>query len=316
MITRTTQTSYFPLEVGIDVAKQELQVDAGGRQQTISNSRRAITALLGRLRKEQPSFRVTCEATGGYEHLLLRICLEKGVAVSQVNPLQIKHFARSYGTRAKTDAIDARLLARFGRERNPSCLQQQWLSLQKLREHQRHLDRLIRQRTAMLAELDKYLEASLRNEIRREIRRTESSIQKARTAIDELVEADQHLLERREIMESVTGVGRATSHRLLAHMPELGTLDRRSAASLAGLAPHPQDSGQTTGTRQIGGGRRNVRTALYMAALVAATHNEHLRGYFRQLRARGKSGRVALIAVARKLLIHLNSRLKPLSSTI
>ena len=313
---KTNYPSKFELEVGIDVAKEDLQIHAGQLQQSVNNSRRSISALLRKLLKQQPSLRIICESTGGYEDLLIQICLENGVAISQVNPLHVKHFVRSYGTRAKTDAIDARALALFGSQRNPICLEAKWLSLRKLREHQRHLDRLIRQRTALRGELDKYLERSLLSEIRREIRSCERSIEKTRNTIAEMVEADAELLRRREIMESVVGVGRATSHSLLAHLPELGTLDRHRIASLAGLAPHPRDSGKSKGQRHIGGGRRKVRTALYMAAVAATRHNEHLRGYFRQLRERGKCGRVALVAVARKLLIHLNSQLKPLSSTI
>ena len=313
---KTTKPSTFRLEVGVDVAKNELQVDAGQYQRPIPNTHRAISSLLSKLCKDHSSLRITCESTGGYENLLIRVCLEKGVAVSRVNPLHVKHFVRSYGTRAKTDRIDARMLARFGRERNPVCLDGSWLALSRLREHQRHLNRLIRQRTALLGEIDKYLDKALRAEIRREIRSTERKIERSRQIMAEMVEADPELLKRREIMEKVSGVGRATSHSLLATMPELGTMDRRRAASLAGLAPHPRESGLSSSPRFIGAGRKEARTALYMAALAATRHNEHLRGYFRQLRARGKSGKVALIAVARKLLIYLNTQLKPLGSTI
>lgn len=304
------------LEVGVDVAKHNLQIHADGSQQSIPNTERDIRAYLRQLIQEHQILRVTCEATGGYENNLIRTCLRMGIPISLANPLHVKFFARSLGTRAKTDPIDAKLISRFARERNPATVTEQWHVTQQLRDYYRLLSRLNRHRTALLAEIDKYSDSVIKRDIRQEIKSTEKRILKYRQAIDKVVASNQDLLKRRSIMEAVIGVGRHTSNTLLAVMPELGTMDRRRVASLAGLAPHPRDSGQHQGKRVIVAGRKSVRTALYMASLSAVRLNPDFRGHYKHLRSRGKSGRCALIAIARKLLIHLNTLLKPTFSTI
>jgi len=300
----------YELEIGVDVAKSELCASIGTGITSFANSPAGIKALFAAIKKAGGNARITCEATGSYQDLLVRSCLEKGFPVSQCDAAQIKHFIKSFGQRAKTDPIDAHYIAKFATDRSPATLGKEWIRQLDMRELKRRQDFLIRQCAQCKASLDSYQDAGIKAEIRREIKAREKAIAKHELKLGELVDADPVLKRKRELMGSVVGIGERTSLALLLLLPELGTANRGKIASLAGLAPMHRKSGTMDGARTVkGGGRAKVRTALYMASVSAIRHNPHLRAFYLGLKTRGKKGRAIVIAVARKLLIHLNGLL-------
>jgi transposase len=306
------RTSPYLTEVGIDVSKATLRVHRGGAQEDWENTPASIRKLLAALAKGGGSFRITCEATGSYDTALILACLEKGVPVSQANPAHVKSFIRSFGRHAKTDAIDARYIALFARERNPATLGDEWLGNHRLRESHRRLRALVEMRSAQLASVDKYRDKAIVREIRAVVAYLEKRIAKYEAALLKAVETDRSLAAKREVMEKVAGVGTKTCLSLLIEVPELGTLNRRDIAGLVGLAPQHCESGTYKGSRRLRGGRKRPRSALYMAALTACRCNRELAAFYKRMREAGKPAKVAIIAVARKLLVYLNTQLKPL----
>lgn len=308
-ITKMEQIKY-QLEVGVDVAKNSLRVAVGDTQMEVKNSKGEILKMLNKLKKQSSFLRVTCESTGGYEDLLISLCLEKNVAVSQCNPVHIKHFIRSHGKYAKTDAIDAHYIAKYATERSPQTLDKRWLTVKQRREIQQRIDFLTKENARRKASLDRYSDRSIIAEIKREISSVKKKIEKYRLELQKLIKLDPVLEKTRSLLESVVGVGAVTSTTLINTLPELGTVNRQEIARLTGLAPLHFESGNYKGVRKIYGGRARPRTALYMAAVVALRHNPELKSFGARLRDAGKAGRAIVIAVARKLLIHLNSLVK------
>jgi len=297
--------------VGIDVAKKSLDVatvppttsrtfvhDTKGRQELLGNLPQPGTCL------------VTVEATGGYERLLVVDLLDAGHLVAVVNPRQVRDFAKALGILAKTDRIDAAVIALFGQQVKPR-------PLAEVHEKQSELDQLVTRRRQLVglrtAEKNrlsmahsKPVKRSLQlviNTLNKEIKRIEKDILA-------LVESDDQWRGKADILSSVPGVGNVTAATLIAEFPELGQINRQQAAALAGLAPFNRDSGKFQGKRTICGGRRTVRTALYMAALSAKTCNPVIRKFAERLKAEGKLPKVILTACMRKLLVILNTMLK------
>jgi transposase len=301
----------YELEVGVDVAKSELCASIKNKITSYPNTPAGIKALFAAISKAGGNARITCEATGSYQDLLVRTCLKKGIPISQCDASQIKYYIKSFGQRAKTDPIDARYIADFARDRSPKTLNKEWIKQLDMREQKRRLAFLIKQCAQCKASLDSYQDASIKAEIRRDIKAREKLIAKYELRLTMLVEEDPVLKRKREVMTSVVGIGERTSLALLLQLPELGTTNRRKIASLAGLAPMHKKSGTMDGARTVkGGGRTIVRTSLYMASVSAIRHNPHIRAFYLGLKARGKKGRAIVIAVARKLLIHLNGLLE------
>jgi len=301
----------YDLEVGVDVAKRELCTNIKTKIKSYPNTPAGINSLFATISKTGGSARITCEATGSYQDLLVRSCLKKGFPISQCDASQIKHYIKSFGQRAKTDPIDARYIANFAKDRSPETLGKEWIKQLDMREQKRRLDFLVKQCAQCKASLDSYQDASIKAEIRRDIKTREKLIAKYELKLGKLIEGDAVLKRKREVMISVVGIGERTSLALLLQLPELGTTNRRKIASLAGLAPMHKKSGTMDGARTVkGGGRASVRTSLYMASLSAIRHNSHIRAFYLGLKKRGKKGRAIVIAVARKLLIHLNGLLE------
>jgi transposase len=296
--------------VGVDVAKAHLDVAWGGESWRVANDVLGRRALVQRLGQIAGSVQVICEASGGYERGLIQALQRSGIKVSLVQASRVRQYARASGVLAKTDSIDAQMLCRFGRAIGPQATVAAKPHQEKLRElesQRRHLSRLLvaeQNRSAQLT--DKTL--------RRLSKRLLSQIQKQIAQIDlllqELIAQSPELCAKARKLTALAGVGPRTAALLLAQMPELGELNRRQAAALAGLAPFNRDSGTARGKRAIFGGRRAVRCGLYMAALVATRHNPILAEFYRRLRAAGKPPKLALTATMRKLLIALNSSLK------
>jgi transposase len=293
--------------IGVDVAKG--QYEACAVEATRSESFRALDKVVQYI-EGYPEPHVILEATGGYERPLCEALAARGVAFTVVNPARAHAFMKSVGRLAKTDAIDARLLARMGHtlQLQPSVLasaERRRLQALVLRRQQL-TEELIRQRNHSEHGLDKDVVASIRRVstvLKKEVLSIERSIKKLLSESAELSEPCRRL-------QTVPGVGPRVAAGLLVYLPELGKLEHGQAAALAGLAPYNVDSGAHRGQRRIRAGRSPLRALLYMAALVAARRNPVLSGVYKRLRERGKPAKVALIAVARKLLKTLNSMLK------
>lgn len=291
--------------VGIDVGKANLDVAVDGKPDVacFANSRSGITKLVKRLQAIGVS-RIVVEATGGYEEPLLEACSDAGLWVARVNPRQARDFARATGELAKTDAIDARLLALMARlfadRLRPYVAAQAW---------QRELREWLRRRgqVVVVLQAQKQQAAMASAAVRLLTARTVAALARELAAIDRSVQAliKQHATPA---LRSSKGLGPVFQASMLALLPELGQLSRREIAKLVGVAPMNRDSGQGQGKRRIRGGRAPVRVALYMATLSAVRWDPTMKAHYQQLRARGKPGKVALVACMRKLLGIVNAK--------
>ena len=297
-------------EIGVDVSKAFLDSFQAGSQKRIPNSTTEIRRWLRALAATGP-VRVSAEATGCYTRELVGVCLDLGIPISLLNPRNVRSFAKAKGQLAKTDKIDARLIAEYASAFDPPALDEGWPARDELRQLHCRLQQLIASRAKRRTSLEQYHSKTIRAEVKREIVALSKRIETYQATIDEMIRSCQ-LQQRREIMEKTIGIGAATSATLLIHLPELGQLNRREAAALAGLAPMNRDSGAGRGRRTIQAGRSEPRKALYMAALTAAHRNPDFMSFYSRLRDQGKPVKVCLVAVARKLLIQINSNLKNL----
>lgn len=291
--------------VGIDVGKAALDVAVDGVAGVVrfANSPAGIGKLLRHLRKIDDA-RIVVEATGGYEDALLEACCDAGLWAARVNPRQARDFARATGELAKTDAIDARLLAIMAR-----------LFHDRLRRYdapapwQRQLRDWLRRRGQVVVSLQAHKQQTALTSlaVRKLMASTITAIKRELTAIDRAIQAlvKAHATPA---MRSSKGMGPVFQATSLALLPELGRLSRQQIAKLVGVAPMNRDSGQSQGKRRIRGGRAPMRVALYMATLSAVRWDPTLRAHYQQLRARGKLGKVALVACMRKLLTIVNAR--------
>ena len=302
---------------GIDVSKHHLDLASETRTfKRYENTPSGIRELANRLLHEQPD-RITVESTGIYSLPLCEACAEHGLPIVLAQPRRVRDFARSQGQLAKNDAIDARIIAQFGRATpnlrpfvGPSPEQK------SLRAMIGRRDQLIEDRVREEGRLEACLDQFVRKELRATIARLKRQIATWDKRIDQAIQEDAHLQAKQNALISVTGVAAVTSSVLLAYLPELGSLNRQEIAAIAGIAPYDHESGNMKGRRAIYGGRQRVRKALYMAAKTAALpkNNSPLAHVFKRLIANGKPYKVAIIALARKLLIHLNSLLKELNT--
>lgn len=295
--------------VGIDVAKGQLDIAAGpGEEQwSVANEEEGIGTLVSRLEALEPAL-VVLEATGGLELAVTAALAAAELPVVVVNPRQVRDFARATGQLAKTDRLDAQMLARFGEAVQPTPRPLPDAETQALAG----LMARRRQVVAMLtAEKNRFHTARppVRQEIRRHITWLEDSLAKLDTDLGDTLRQSPLWRERDNLLRSVPGVGRVLSLTLLAELPELGTLDRRQIASLVGVAPFNRDSGTLRGRRTVWGGRARVRATLYMGTLAATRYNPVIKAFYQRLCAAGKAKKVALTACMRKLLVILNAML-------
>ena len=294
-----------PVVVGIDVSKRYLDVALADRIERVGNDAAGLAALVAAITAAGTGL-VVLEATGGYETAAVRALQGAGIPVAVINPRQARDFARAQGRLAKTDAIDARVLACFGAAVRPSPLP----PIEPGRDALAGLVARRRQLVDMLVAEQNHLEhaaAAVRSWIEHHCGALRNQLAQVDAAIAVAVEADLALARRRAILVSVKGIGQATAAVLLAELPELGRIDHRQLAALIGVAPINHDSGQFRGQRHIAGGRASVRCALYMATLSAVRHNHNLQAFYQRLRANGKPAKVALVAAMRKLATILNA---------
>ena len=295
--------------VGIDVSKSTLDVfdSAVRRSERIDNASEAIATLVKRWRSK-PVF-VLFEATGRYDRLL-RIALHgAGIAFARVNPQRARDFARVAGFLAKTDAVDARMLALMAERMRPDADVPEERERERLRAWHRRRDQLVHMRAQERTRLSEASELEEREQVQRHIAWLSSEIKALEGRIRELIASVPQLDQLCKRLRRAPGIGHVAAATLLALMPELGNRSPKTIAALAGLAPLNRDSGQKRGTRSIAGGRKRVRDALYMAAL-AAIRSQHFSRIYKALIAAGKAKKAALIAIARKLLVALNAMVR------
>jgi len=304
-----------PVYVGADIAKESIDLFCAelAVPRTITNDATGYRLLLKSLARAGATVRVVCEATGPYHKAFVAALHHAQIPVSVVNPRLPRDFARARNRLAKTDAIDAQLLADYGRTMQPALTPVPDAQMVLLDDLVTRRGQLVADRAAERVRLDQTTRPELLASLRLHLRHLDGQIEKLWTLIIELIQATPALRTKVERLVQVQGVGELTASALLAALPELGTLSPNEVTALAGLAPFNRDSGAFRGTRSIHGGRTEVRKALYMAALCATRANPILKAVYQHLRAKGKAHKVALVAVMRKLLIHLNRILKPLT---
>jgi transposase len=300
---------------GLDIAKLSLELHFQNRSHSLPNTPAGHRRLVRLLQAAAQPVQLICEASGGYEQPLVQALHAAQLPVSILQPARARQFAAAQGQLAKTDRIDAAMLARYGQLLQPRPLtppspaQGRLRELSRRRSQLQDLLQLAVQQTRSISLIE------LRRQATALVRQLKKQIAQIESLLAAQIQKQSALSLRSARLQSVAGVGTITATVLLAEMPELGQLNRQQAAALAGVAPFCRDSGRWRGKRWISGGRPALRKALYMAALVASRYNPHLRSRYQLLRARGKAPKVALVALMRHLIIYLNALLKsPLAS--
>ena len=293
--------------VGIDVGKRKLDVSVSqGPARSFANTAEGIAALLNWIASQDASEAV-CEPTGRYEREVVRRLEESGLPVHVAHPNKVRNFARAAGHEAKTDVLDARVLSHYGEVFNLARRQPDDGAGQELKDLLKRRKDLVDQRVQERNRLEKGLSGGARRSTERHVAWLDEEIGRMDEEYREALNRNAQLSETAALYRSVPGVGELTAASLVAYLPELGKCDGKALTALVGLAPWSRDSGAQRGYRSIRGGRGAVRRVLYLAALSAVRHNEELGRFYRGLRKRGKTGKVALVAVMRKLLLVLNA---------
>lgn len=306
--------------IGIDIAKDFFDVALSsmpGKAVRFDNTYAGFTAFCNSFAVELPEALIVLEATGGYETALLTHLCVNGHAVHRVQPLTARHYMRSLRCFAKNDAIDAAALARYGAERHTGlplfrlCDDVQ----NRLRDLHTRREDLLAMRIAEQQRGKHPRYRNMKGSIKIILDALCAEIGRIEDDMRTLIENSAYLKEKHDLLTAFPGIGSTTALCLLAEMPELGTLTRRQAASLAGLAPHPKDSGKQQGYRATRGGRQTVRKALFMATLSAKRYNPQLKSFYDRLIKNGKKPIVALVATMRKMIVILNAKIRDKSKT-
>jgi transposase len=303
-----SQNNPLTIYAGLDIAKATLALYLAGQNYNFNNDKQGLAQMLKLLRAQQ--VHVICEATGGYERSAVRALHAAGIPVSLLEAGRVRHFACAKGRRAKTDPIDARVLAEYGVAFQPAPTPAPSAQQETLRQLTIRRRQLVETVVAETNRSAHYFESLCQKQSRALLKVLQKQIDQCEKAIIQLIAQDAELKAKAERLDAIPGVGPATAAIVLAEMPELGTLSKESAAALAGVAPYNQDSGGQRGQRHISGGRSAVRTALYMAVLSAVRHDPILKAFYLRLRAAGKKPKVALVACMRKLIVLMNHLIK------
>jgi transposase len=308
---RTDPSEASLLYLGIDVAKQTLDLAGEGDAQVLqwSNDEAGIAALCQRLRQRQPAL-IALEATGGYERALVAALLQAGLPVAVANPRQVRHLARGLGLLAKTDALDARVLAAYARHAAPRLAEKRSKNQEELADLVTCRAQLTDTRTQQRNRRQVTRSPAARHALDAVLHTLQQQVRDLDQRIAKLISDDDDLNDRHRRICSVPGAGPVVAATLLAHLHELGDMDRRQAAALVGVAPYNHDSGKLKGRRAIAGGRPHVRRVLYMAALTALRCNPLLIAFAHRLRQQGKPAKVILTAAIRKLVCLINAMIR------
>lgn len=290
--------------IGIDVSKDKLDIFRDDKNKVITNTKAAISKFISSLKDDEI---IIFEASGGYERLLASLLNEAGKPFCLENPKKIRDFARACGILAKTDKIDAQVIANFGTSLTPRLASHVDIELIELVARR---DQLVEMRVEEKNRKEKVSSVRVIPTIEANIKSLTQQIELIEDLIKEHISSDPTLKNKYDILISYVGIGCVAAQVLLAYMPELGSLDKAQIVALAGLAPINRDSGKMRGKRTIYGGRTRVRCALYMAALSASRHNKFIILKKHTLAQAKKPNKVILTACARKILIHLNAMIK------
>ena len=298
------------INVGIDVGKSLLDVYIYERDihLKVDNSTEGVRGLLSRLNRYKLT-RIVIEATGRYERLLADAAFDRDMPVIIVNPLNIRRFAGAVGQLAKTDKIDARIIAQYAVLIRPEVRPASSRNVRVIK------DLLARRRQLQtMSTMEKnrahIMPKTLRADIQRHIHHLQKQLEKLDKLLDQKIEAEGQWRDKRAILLSMPGIGPAVVNTLLGDLPELGQLTNKQIAALTGVAPYNRDSGALRGKRRIRGGRHSVRTILFMATLTSVQHNPVIKRFYQHLVAQGKHKKVALTACIRKMVIMLNAMLR------
>jgi len=297
--------------VGIDVSKDRLDVHVlpGGEAFAVARDGRGLEALVERLRALAPTL-VAVEATGGFEMIVAAAVAGAKLPLAVVNPAQIRHFAQALGQRAKSDPIDASVIARFAEGVRPPARGIPDEAARLLSELVARRRQLVEMLAAERQRQQRVANPRVTRSLGRTIRMLEKELVDVDNDIDAAVRGSPMWRAKEDLLITFKGVSNTLARIFLAEVPELGSLDRRRIASLAGVAPYTRQSGRWKGKSMIGGGRAAVRQALFLAALSASRFNPALKLFYQHLCSRGKPKKVALIAVARKILTILNAMIR------
>jgi len=299
-----------PVYAGLDIAKATLQLHFQGRQYALDNSATGHKKLLS-LVGACPQIHLVCEATGGYERPVVAALQAADRPVSVLNPAHVRHFALSQGRRAKSDPLDCALLTACGHAHHPAPAPKPNAALAQMRALVDWRGQLKEQLVRARQQGEHTTDTFIRKQQARLCKHLEAQIKTVEKQLAGAVAASPAHQEQVDVLDQMPGVGFLTAITVLCHMPELGQLNRQQTGALAGLAPWVRESGPWQGQRHIGGGRATVRHALYMSAVALARQKETTLGQFYiHLRDAGKPAKVALTAVMRKLLVHMNQKLK------
>lgn len=298
--------------VGVDVSKNWLDVYIYPKDQAlkIDNTQSSIEALL-QIFSNNNIVQIVCESSGGYENLLINLCSNAGYKVWRVDPKRIKAFVSSEGVKVKTDKSDAKMIARFASQKQPSYEQNNRSS------HEERIRALVRRKadlTEMSAMEKKRLKGPTgqfcKERIEALLNIINQDIQELENEIQVLIQQDKTLSDKSDILQSIPGIGKTTAAALIADMPELGKIENKKAAALLGVVPYTKQSGMYKGNEIISGGRPAPRKALYMAALTATRYNKQMKIFYTRLRDKGKKPKVAVVAVMNKLIMTINAMLR------
>lgn len=305
-MTKNDEKSY----IGLDISKNfiDVYILPSNKYMQFNNNDKNIKKLVKKI-KMLPKQLVVMEATGGYEKAVAESIAKEELAVCVVNPRQIRNFAKAMGKLAKTDKVDAMIIATYAQKISPkpnvSCDKEQQ-KLQEVSRRRQQLVDLITMESNRLEKADKIMQTS----IKRTIKFLEKELAAINKMQSDIIKNNQKYNKKSKLLQSIKGVGEQVSTVLIANLPELGQLSHREISALVGVAPLNCDSGQYKGKRATWGGRSYIRSKLYMAALVAVRFNQRLKHFYQSLCERGKSKKLALVAVMRKLLITMNAMMR------
>ncbi len=304
-----TNTGSF---IGVDVSKRSLDVSLGkeGEYFTVGNDEEGIASVVARLKEVEPTL-IVLESTGGLERMVLVALYTEQLPVALVNPGRVREFAKSTGRLAKTDRLDARMLAHFAEAVRPPVVilpseEEQYLSALMTRRRQ-VLEMLTSEKNHLLS-----TSLSVRPYVERNLASLQQQLEELNQRIDEFIDHNDAFRKKEDILRSAPGVGPITAAILLSDLPEIGYIDRKKIAALVGVAPFNDDSGRRSGKRRVKGGRESVRHVLYMATLAATRSNPVIHRLYHHLLSLGKTHKVALVACMRKFLTILNAMLRDL----
>lgn len=296
--------------IGIDVSKGRLDVHATSPESwSVTNDDEGISALTTKLEQLSPQL-IVMEATGGMERHCAAALVAKGLEVAIVNPRQVHNFAKAIGHLAKTDRLDAKVLALFAERIQPEARPLRSNEQQAFVDELNRRRQLVEMLTMEKNRLSSACSHSVRKQIKEHIEWLEKQLKSSDHRLKKLIESSPAWQAKADLLRTFKGVGDVTIMTVLACLPELGKLNRKQIAALVGVAPFNQDSGNSTGKRRVWGGRAAVRTVLYMAALSAKRYNPAIKEFYDRLIANGKPAKVALTACMRKILVTLNAMLR------